>query len=179
MSLLTRKILDAPISNGFLLDYLAQPGTAPVISNPVVTLGISDPAVNTIGIISVTAFGSPSIDAVVSATGIASITTVGQPSIGATVNPVGIASVTAFGTPTIGDAISLVGIATVTAFGSPTITLTAVSDNAKNRGGKEIDSWERKLERDRREYDERERMYLEQDESDIMAIIASFLETVE
>jgi hypothetical protein len=34
MSLLTRKVLDAPIRKGFLMDYLAQPGVAPVWSVP-------------------------------------------------------------------------------------------------------------------------------------------------
>ena len=41
MSLLTRKILDAPTKNGLLLDYLAQPSVAPVLSTqPNATLGL-------------------------------------------------------------------------------------------------------------------------------------------
>ena len=41
MSLLTRKILDAPTKNGLLLDYLAQPSVAPVLSTqPDATLGL-------------------------------------------------------------------------------------------------------------------------------------------
>ena len=105
----------------------------------------------------------------------------GSPDVAVSIGLTGIASAEAVGTPTIGVQIKMSGIPSAEVFGSLTVTVTAISDNAKNRGGREIrrDDWERKMERDRQEYDERERMYLMQDETDIMAIITKFLEVVE